>query len=101
MARPPSPRTALDTILKRERWHGRGGSWVADAIYGVNDGLGAVFGIVSGVAGATNNQQHVVLISGLAGMLASSFPWARAPISRSKSEARSLRSGDRARKSRG
>src|SRR5438105_10421772 len=59
------PRTVLDTILKRERWHGRGGSWVADAIYGVNDGLGAVFGIVSGVAGATNNQQHYILISGL------------------------------------
>ncbi len=67
------PRTVLDTILKRERWHGRGGSWVADAIYGVNDGLGAVFGIVSGVAGATNNQQHYILISGLAGMLASSL----------------------------
>src|SRR5438874_9007487 len=70
MAPPPGPRTALDAILKRERWHGRGGSWVADAIYGANDGLGAVFGIVSGVAGATNNQQHYVLISGLAGMLA-------------------------------
>lgn len=73
MAAPTSPQSVLDTILKRERWHGRGGSWVADAIYGVNDGLGAVFGIVSGVAGATNNQQHVVLISGLAGMLASSL----------------------------
>src|SRR4026208_1661995 len=73
MASPPGPRSVLDTILKRERWHGRGGSWVADAIYGVNDGLGAVFGIVSGVAGATNNQQHYVLISGLAGMLASSL----------------------------
>src|SRR5437879_5012457 len=73
MAGPANPKTALDTILKRERWHGRGGSWVADAIYGVNDGLGAVFGIVSGVAGATNNQQHYVLISGLAGMLASSL----------------------------
>src|SRR5256714_4743554 len=73
MAGPPNPKTALDTILKRERWHGRGDSWVADAIYGVNDGLGAVFGIVSGVAGATNNQQHYVLISGLAGMLASSL----------------------------
>src|ERR1700724_833614 len=66
-------RTVLDTILKRERWHGRRGSWVADAIYGVNDGLGAVFGIVSGVAGATNNQQHYVLISGLAGMPASAL----------------------------
>lgn len=73
MATPPTAKSVLDTILKRERWHGRGGSWVADAIYGVNDGLGAVFGIVSGVAGATNNQQHVVLISGLAGMLASSL----------------------------
>src|SRR6266516_5271470 len=73
MAPPVSPRTALDKILKRERWHGRGGSWVADAIYGANDGLGAVFGIVSGVAGATNNQQHYVLISGLAGMLASAL----------------------------
>src|SRR5438093_4386326 len=50
MAPPVNPRTALDKILKRERWHGRGGSWVADAIYGANDGLGAVFGIVSGVA---------------------------------------------------
>src|SRR5438105_5285979 len=67
------PRTVLDTILKRERWHGRGGSWVADAIYGVNDGLGAVFGIVYSVNDATNNQQHYVLISGLAGMLASSL----------------------------
>src|SRR5437879_3362379 len=68
-----SPRTALDKILKRERWHGRGGSWVADAIYGANDGLGAVFGIVSGVAGATNNQQHYILICGLAGMIASAL----------------------------
>jgi VIT1/CCC1 family predicted Fe2+/Mn2+ transporter/rubrerythrin len=67
------PRTTLDYLLKREHWHGRGGSWVADAIYGVNDGLGSVFGIVSGVAGATNNQQHYVLISGLAGMIASSL----------------------------
>ena len=73
MSGPPNPQNVLDTILKRERWHGRGGSWVADAIYGVNDGLGAVFGIVSGVAGATNNQQHFILISGLAGMIASSL----------------------------
>jgi predicted membrane protein (TIGR00267 family) len=73
MTPPHGPQATLDRILGRERWHGRGGSWVADAIYGVNDGLGAVFGIVSGVAGATNNQQHYVLISGLAGMLASAL----------------------------
>jgi VIT1/CCC1 family predicted Fe2+/Mn2+ transporter/rubrerythrin len=83
----PGPRTALDTILKRERWHGRGGSWVADAIYGVNDGLGAVFGIVSGVAGATNNQQHFILISGLAGMIASSLSMGAGAYLAVKSEA--------------
>ena len=87
MAPPPGPRSILDTILKRERWHGRGGSWVADAIYGVNDGLGAVFGIVSGVAGATNNQQHYVLISGLAGMLASSLSMGAGAYLAAKSEA--------------
>src|SRR6266516_1583151 len=87
MAPPVSPRTALDKILKRERWHGRGGSWVADAIYGVNDGLGAVFGIVSGVAGATNNQQHYILISGLAGMIASSLSMGAGAYLAVKSEA--------------
>src|SRR6184192_1419710 len=87
MAPPVSPRTALDKILKRERWHGRGGSWVADAIYGANDGLGAVFGIVSGVAGATNNQQHYILISGLAGMIASSLSMGAGAYLAVKSEA--------------
>ena len=87
MVSPPGPRTALDAILKRERWHGRGGSWVADAIYGANDGLGAVFGIVSGVAGATNNQQHYVLISGLAGMLASTLSMGAGAYLAAKSEA--------------
>jgi VIT1/CCC1 family predicted Fe2+/Mn2+ transporter/rubrerythrin len=85
---PPSlgPKGLLDTILKRERWHGRGGGWVADAIYGVNDGLGAVFGIVSGVAGATNNQQHYILISGLAGMMASSLSMGAGAYLANKSE---------------
>jgi VIT1/CCC1 family predicted Fe2+/Mn2+ transporter/rubrerythrin len=60
----------LDAILGRERWHRRGGGWIGQAIYGANDGLGAVFGIVSGVAGATAGGP-AVLIAGLAGMLAS------------------------------
>ena len=80
------PKGVLDTILKRERWHGRGGGWVADAIYGVNDGLGAVFGIVSGVAGATDNQQHYILIAGLAGMLASSLSMGAGAYLANKSE---------------
>ncbi|MGI8891420.1 MAG: VIT1/CCC1 transporter family protein [Chthoniobacterales bacterium] len=80
------PRGVLDTILKRERWHGRGGGWVADAIYGVNDGLGAVFGIVSGVAGATDNQQHYILIAGLAGMMASALSMGAGAYLANKSE---------------
>src|SRR5207247_5601819 len=87
MAPQHGPKTSPDSILKRERWHGRGGSWVADAIYGVNDGLGAVFGIVSGVAGATNNQQHFILISGLAGMIASSLSMGAGAYLAVKSEA--------------
>jgi rubrerythrin len=48
---PIGPQMTLDVILHRESWHRRGGGWVGQAIYGANDGLGAVFGIVSGVAG--------------------------------------------------
>ncbi len=66
------PQAMLDTILHRESWHKRGGGWIGQAIYGANDGLGAVFGIVSGVAGATAGGP-AVLIAGLAGMLASAL----------------------------
>lgn len=60
----------LDRILGRERWHRVGGSWVSDAIYGANDGLAAVFGIVAGVSGATGGS-GLVLTAGLAGAVAS------------------------------
>jgi VIT1/CCC1 family predicted Fe2+/Mn2+ transporter/rubrerythrin len=66
------PQGMLDTILKREHWHKRGGGWIGQAVYGANDGLGSVFGIVSGVAGATAGGP-AVLIAGLAGMLASAL----------------------------
>jgi len=68
----PTARSTLDTILGRERWHVRGTGWIGDAIYGVNDGLGAVFGIVSGMAGYTGGSE-VVLAAGLAGTLASAL----------------------------
>jgi vacuolar iron transporter family protein len=66
------PQAMLDTILHRESWHRSGGGWIGQAIYGANDGLGSVFGIVSGVAGATAGGS-AVLIAGLAGMLASAL----------------------------
>jgi len=76
----------LDVMLRRERWHKRGGGWLGDAIYGANDGLGSVFGIVSGVAGATGSASHIVLISGLAGMLASALSMGTGAYLASKSE---------------
>jgi VIT1/CCC1 family predicted Fe2+/Mn2+ transporter/rubrerythrin len=69
---PLDPQGMLDTILRREHWHRRGGGWIGQAVYGANDGLGSVFGIVSGVAGATTGGP-AVLIAGLAGMLASAL----------------------------
>ena len=69
---PIGPQAMLDIILHRESWHKRGGGWIGQAIYGANDGLGSVFGIVTGVAGATAGGP-AVLIAGLAGMLASAL----------------------------
>jgi VIT1/CCC1 family predicted Fe2+/Mn2+ transporter len=66
------PQNALEKILGRER-HARGGGWIGQAIYGINDGLGAAFGIVSGVAGATNVEGKLVLLSGFASMVASAL----------------------------
>jgi predicted membrane protein (TIGR00267 family) len=61
----------LTAIIGRER-HRTTGGWLGSAIYGVNDGLGAVFGIVSGMAGY-GAQSHVVLAAGLAGTIASAL----------------------------
>jgi VIT1/CCC1 family predicted Fe2+/Mn2+ transporter len=63
----------------------RGTGWIGDAIYGVNDGLGAVFGIVSGMAGYTGGS-HVVLAAGLAGTLASALSMGSGAYLASKSE---------------
>ena len=57
--------------------------------YGVNDGLGAIFGIVSGVAGATERSPsgaHYVLIAGLAGMIASALSMGSGAYLAAKSE---------------
>jgi vacuolar iron transporter family protein len=81
----PTPRSALDAILHRERWHVRGTGWIGDAIYGVNDGLGAVFGIVSGMAGYTGGSE-VVLAAGLAGTLASALSMGAGAYLAAKSE---------------
>lgn len=76
----------LDRILSRERWHQRGGGWIGGAIYGANDGLAAVFGIVTGVSGATGGSS-LVLTAGLAGALASALSMATGAFLAEKSRA--------------
>jgi VIT1/CCC1 family predicted Fe2+/Mn2+ transporter/rubrerythrin len=69
------PEGRLRRILGRETWHKAGSSWISGAVYGANDGLGAVFGIVAGVSGATGGSS-VVLTAGLAGAIASALSMA-------------------------
>lgn len=88
------PRSRLEAMLKGEKWHVSTGSWIGDAIYGVNDGLGAVFGVVSGMAGATSGVMgagsltgdRVVLVSGLVAMLASALSMGASAFMAAKSE---------------
>jgi len=65
----------LGRLLGRERWHRTGSSWISGAVYGANDGLAAVFGIVAGVSGATGGSSFV-LTAGLAGAIASALSMA-------------------------
>ncbi|HEX3987454.1 MAG TPA: VIT1/CCC1 transporter family protein [Acidobacteriaceae bacterium] len=80
-------RQELDELLTRRNRPGRqAAGWIGDAIYGVNDGLGAIFGIVSGVSGATLGNSHWVLLSGLAGMIASALSMGSGAYLAAKSE---------------
>ena len=73
MGEEDQPQAKLEAIFKKEKWHaGHSGGWIGQAVYGANDGLGAVFGIVTGMAGYTGGS-HVVWVAGVAGTLASAL----------------------------
>ncbi len=75
----------LNRILGRETWHRSGAGWISGAIYGANDGLAAVFGIVAGVSGATGGSSFV-LTAGLSGAVASGLSMATGAYLASRSE---------------
>jgi vacuolar iron transporter family protein len=81
----PGARARLDRILGREDGHRQGGGWISGAIYGANDGLAAVFGIVAGVSGATGGSS-AVLTAGLAGAIASALSMATGAFLAERSE---------------
>jgi VIT1/CCC1 family predicted Fe2+/Mn2+ transporter/rubrerythrin len=81
------PRSRLESLLGKEKWHAHGtGTWIGDAIYGINDGLGAVFGIVSAVSGAAPASPKFVLVAGLAGLIGSAFSMGSSAYLAAKSE---------------
>ncbi len=81
----PGARQRLDRILHREKWHRSGSSWISGAIYGANDGLAAVFGIVAGMSGATGGNSFV-LTAGLSGAVASALSMATGAFLAERSE---------------
>ena len=86
-AHPIDPKAVLKELLaKRDQGRKPSGSWIGDAIYGVNDGLGAIFGIVSGVSGATAGDSKYVLLAGLSGMIASALSMGSGAYLAAKSE---------------
>ncbi len=81
------PKTLLEQLLtRRNQGRSQTAGWIGDAIYGVNDGLGSIFGIVSGVSGATLGNSKWVLLSGIAGMIASALSMGSGAYLASKSE---------------
>ncbi len=86
MTQPPAPVARLEAMMKTEKWHVRGGGWIGQAIYGMNDGLGSVFGVVAGVAGATSASAQFVIISGIAAVVANAVSMGAGAYLATKSE---------------
>jgi len=71
---------------KTEPWHrAESGGFLRNVVYGFNDGLTANFGLVAGVIGAAV-QPHVIMISGVAGMIADSLSMGASGYLAAKSE---------------
>jgi VIT1/CCC1 family predicted Fe2+/Mn2+ transporter/rubrerythrin len=84
---PEQAKQALDELLAaRQEDNPKAAGWIGDAIYGINDGLGAIFGIVSGVSGATVGNSKFVIIAGMVGMIASALSMGSGAYLAAKSE---------------
>ncbi len=71
---------------KAEPWHRtESGGFLRNVVYGFNDGLTANFGLVAGVIGAAV-QPHVIMISGVAGMIADALSMGASGYLAAKSE---------------
>lgn len=74
------------TGTSSEPWHKTGsGGFLRNVVYGFNDGLTANFGLVAGVIGAAV-PPHVIMISGVAGMIADALSMGSSGYLAAKSE---------------
>lgn len=64
----------IEDVGQRHRLAGRGN--LRAAVFGINDGLVSNASLIMGIAGATMGQSQMILISGLAGLLAGAFSMA-------------------------
>jgi vacuolar iron transporter family protein len=82
--------TTLADIAGRagEPWHrARSGGFLRNVVYGFNDGLTANFGLVAGVVGATAAEQHhMVIVAGVAGLIADALSMGSSGYLAAKSE---------------
>ncbi|MER3447525.1 MAG: hypothetical protein C4291_12130 [Candidatus Dadabacteria bacterium] len=67
----------MDSLgIEDEPWHRtESGGLIRNVVYGFNDGLTANFGLIAGVIGAKASS-HIILISGMAGMIADALSMA-------------------------
>jgi len=72
-------------VLGMEAWEIRGGGGVRDMIFGANDGLVSTLAFVAGVFGAITDP-HLVLLSGIAELIAGTISMATGAYQSSKSE---------------
>jgi VIT1/CCC1 family predicted Fe2+/Mn2+ transporter len=82
--------TTLAGIAGREGepWHRtESGGFLRNVVYGFNDGLTANFGLVAGVVGATSTETfHMVIVAGVAGIIADSLSMGSSGYLAAKSE---------------
>lgn len=80
----PAPETeSVEQVLAspskaNEKWHraAQGGGALRAAVFGMNDGLVSNASLIIGVAGGTTDQPEVVLLAGVAGLIAGGFSMA-------------------------
>lgn len=76
------------TGTSQEPWHRKGsGGFLRNTVYGFNDGLTANFGLVAGVLGAAAaSPQHMVIVAGVAGLIADALSMGSSGYLAAKSE---------------